>query len=221
MAGQLFLAGGGKENESKEVGGKFFEGIKKILYIPLAWPNDDFTSCLKWFKGVTSKFGDKEIDMLTDDIGNLMSYDGIFIGGGNTFKLLKRLREKNIDKKLIDYYKNGGKIFGSSAGAIIFGKSIGTALICKHKDKNEVNLQNLDGLNLIKNYDIQCHFEESQIEEHKQLIGDSDKMIICIPEGSALLIKNSQFSVIGSEPIILIGKKKHQKYFPKEIIEIY
>jgi len=49
----------------------------------------------------------------------LQKYDTVYIGGGDTFKLLKLIRESGFDEKLLRYYKSGGAIYGGSAGAII------------------------------------------------------------------------------------------------------
>ena len=37
-----------------------------------------------------------------------------------------------------------------------------------HPDKNKVNLKDTRGFNLVKGYDIQGHFEDSQLEEQKK-----------------------------------------------------
>src|SRR4030042_2106872 len=140
MSGRLYLGGGGAEKVAFEVEDNFFKDVNSVLYIPLAWPNDNLEGCLKWFSGMASLHKKLKIEMWADTKNplNLDKFDSVYIGGGNTFKLLKRLRESKAEKKLIDFYKKGGKIFGGSAGAIIWGKSIITALICKDKDKNEV-----------------------------------------------------------------------------------
>ena len=45
MAGKLFLSGGGNQKQTIIVDGIFLKNLENILYIPLAWPNEDFTSC--------------------------------------------------------------------------------------------------------------------------------------------------------------------------------
>lgn len=63
-------------------------------------------------------------------------YDAIYMIGGNTFYLLKELREKKLDEKIIHAINNGVIYIGSSAGSIILGKTIETAL---PYDENWVN----------------------------------------------------------------------------------
>lgn len=214
MTGKLILSGGGNEKQTYLLDKAFLKNVNKILYIPLAWKNDDFESCLKWFKGMISQHKKVKIEMLTDlsKEVNLQNYDAVYIGGGNTFKLLKKIKDYKFDKKLIEYYNNGGIIYGGSAGAIIIGKDIEIALIGKDKDANEVKLKDTQGLNLTKDYCIQCHFEDIQIEEHKKFIGKSKKRIIAIPEESSIFIENDKLKVIGLKSITIITKSQIKKY---------
>jgi len=52
----------------------------------------------------------------------------IYIGGGNTFKLLKELKESGFDKELLKFIKEGKPVYGGSAGALILGKNILTKM---------------------------------------------------------------------------------------------
>jgi len=222
MTGKLFLSGGGNEKQTYALDEVFLK-VRKILYIPIAWKNDDFESCLKWFENMISQHNKKiEIKMLIDlnEKTNLQDYDAIYIGGGNTFKLLKKIKESGFDNKLIEFYNKGGTIYGGSAGALILGNNIEIALICKDVDVNEVGLKDTSGLNLIKNYDIQCHFEDNQVEEHQEFIRKSKRNIIAIPEESALLVENNRYKVIGTKSITLITEKASTKYLPNKFIGI-
>jgi len=214
MVGRLILSGGGNEKQTYVLDEVFLKNVNKILYIPIAWKNDDFKSCLKWFKNMISQHNKKvRITMLTDLSKNikLENYDAVYIGGGNTFKLLNKIKENKFDKKLLDFYKKGKTIYGGSAGAIIFGNNINTALICKDADINEVKLKDSSGLNLINNYDIQCHFEDAQIKEHQEFIKKTGREIIAIPEESSVLVENNKIKVVGLKPVTVIAKECTRK----------
>tara|TARA_B100002003_G_C13935411_1_gene454245 strand:- start:270 stop:788 length:519 start_codon:yes stop_codon:yes gene_type:complete len=151
---------------------------------------------------------------------NLDDYDAIYIGGGNTFKLLKEINKTTFDKKLVNYFKNGGIIYGGSAGAIIQGADINTALLCKDADVNNVNLKDTSGLNLIKDYDIQAHFEPDQIKEHQSHIEKTNRNVIAIPEESALFFDGNEFKVIGLKSITVITKDSSRDYQVNEVLKI-
>ncbi len=74
------------------------------------------------------------------------SYDIIYMIGGNTFYLLKELKEKNLVKKIKKAINNGVIYIGSSAGSIILGKTIETAL---PYDENWVGIEDFTGLNIV------------------------------------------------------------------------
>ena len=216
MTGKIYLGGGGNENVAFEVEDNFFKDIKSVLYIPIAWPDNNYDGCLDWFTKMSSSHKKLKIDMLDDaskDV-DLSKYESIYIGGGNTFKLLKILKESKLGDKLIDFYKKGGKIFGGSAGAIIWGNTINTALICKDKDENKVGLKDTAGFNQIHDYDIQCHFESDQIIEHQNYIKETKRNILAIPESTALIINNNCGKVIGNQPIKIITNKDVKEFLP-------
>jgi len=216
MTGKLFLSGGGNEKQTLKFDEEFLRGIKKILYVPIAWKDDDFESCRKWFTNAMRQHKKVDIDMLTDltKLPNLEHYDAVYIGGGNTFKLLKSIKESGFDRKLFEYYNNGGTVYGGSAGAIIWGRDIDIALICDDVDSNDVNLKDTKGFNEIKGYDIQCHYNNSQLEEHKEFIKKTKRKVVAIPEESALLVENGEYKVIGLKSITIITQDAEKSFSP-------
>ena len=98
------------------------------------------------------------------------SYDIIYTIGGNTFYLLKELREKKLDEKIIQAINNGVIYIGSSAGSIILGKTIETAL---PYDENWVNLEDFDGLNIVDGIIIpHANRKQDFIKEAKEKYND-------------------------------------------------
>ncbi len=209
--GRLYLAGGGDEKQSFKVDEQFLKDIKNILYVPLAWKNDNFGPCLEWFQNLVSLHKKAEIDMLTDankEI-DLSNFDAVYIGGGNTFKLLKRLKESKLYDKLLKFYKNGGTVYGGSAGAIIWGKDISTS-----NDKNEVQLQNLEGFNQVRGFNVACHYLDSQLKDLQQEVKKNGIGVIAIPEKSAIFIEKDKIKVMGKERITIVTPEETKTYKP-------
>ena len=129
---------------------KEIENIK-VLYITTAIDGED-DSDTSWideeFKTILDlgikKENIKEYKM--DHEIDLSLYDMIYMMGGNTFYLLKKIRDTKFDIKLNEAINNGIVYVGSSAGSIILGNTIELAL---PYDKNEVNLADFKGLKLI------------------------------------------------------------------------
>jgi dipeptidase E len=222
MSGKIFLSGGGSGEQTSSFDKIFFKGVRKIVYIPLAWPNNDFDSCLNWFRKESERYGKLEIKMLIDlsEKINLNFFDAVYIGGGNTYKLLKKIKESKFDAKLIKFYNEGKKIYGGSAGAIIFGADINIGNISIYPDENNVKLKNCSGFNLLNNYDIQCHFKDNQLDKQKEYLEHSKRNIIALPEESALLIDNNKFLVLGTRAITVIRPNEVLKYNPKKEVKL-
>jgi len=190
----LILSGGDGKTKEKKINNLFLKlvGKKPILYIPIARESKTYPDCLKWIKKTLKR---KNIVMLTSfkEKINLSSFKGIYIGGGNTFKLLKLLKENKWDEKLKNFK---GVIGGGSAGAIIWAKDISTCSFGTYKDKNLVKLKNLKALNLVNNYNIQCHYYSKEKAQLKKHIKKTKIPIIALPNDSGILIKNKKITPI-------------------------
>jgi dipeptidase E len=124
---------------------------------------------------------------------NLDQYTAIFIGGGNTFKLLKEIKDSKFDQKLQEYLNHGGLVYGSSAGAVIFGKSIKPCEYGEYGDINHVGLTDLSGLNLAGGKDIFCHYTNGVNDIIKNYPIDS----YILYDESGLLIEDHKIKAVG------------------------
>jgi dipeptidase E len=151
METRLLLGGGGSEVDEFQIYAQFAAWVRPgpILYLPIAL---EFIGPLqqRWIKTALHPHGIDQIDMWKSLKGHsaadLERYRGIFIGGGNTYHLLKQLRAAGFDLSIADYTSRGGVVYGGSAGAIIMGQDISP---CAHIDPNNVGLTDLRGLNLL------------------------------------------------------------------------
>src|ERR1035437_6450317 len=203
---KLFLSGGGGKEDSKELDKKFVASLdlsKPILYIPIAINTDKYpySGCLAWIYNVLNPLGVNNIIMWTEeDLKNKTGQDfeqfgGVYIGGGNTFKLLKELKEFGTFEILRKLAQKDIPIYGGSAGAIIFAKTIIPAMSA---DKNEVELIDFSAMDLVQDYDIWCHYSESMdliiieyMEKHDL------KKIIAIPENAGLYVTEDSIEAVG------------------------
>jgi dipeptidase E len=153
--------------------------------------------------------------MWTDVKGKTMEdlnqFSAVYISGGNTLSLLNDFKEAFIDKMLLQYYKNGGTIYGQSAGAIIFGNCVSHT--CSKGDEYNA----YKGLNLIKNYSLWCHYSAKDDIAIKDYLMKSEKQFILRPEGSAALVNEKNILGIG-ERKPMIGKLDRFGEISKQII---
>ena len=204
--GQLFLSGGGDSNQTRRLDRLFVAAIpktKRLLYIPIAMPEKVHTmgACFDWFRRTMASHRFYKIDMWTDlsnrNYRDMHKYGSVYIGGGNTFSLLNSVRASGFDKLLFKYFKSGGIIYGGSAGAIILGKHIGTAFFGGDSDKNIVRIKDLRGLNLAKDYVIQCHYSSKDDKDVVDYVRTNKASVIALPENAGIIIAKGRIKTIG------------------------
>jgi len=200
----LFLSGGGDEIQTKEIDHTFVQSINKtkpMLYIPIAMNENHipYESCYEWVTNTFESLGVNHITMWTDLFGksleDLQVYSSVYIGGGNTFNLLHELRQTGFIDVLHHYIATGGIVYGGSAGAIILGKDIKTSA---HMDTNEPELEKTDGLNLVDEYALWCHYHPNQDDLIYTYQKDYQQNVIALPEETGLKITEQGIRVIGS-----------------------
>ena len=192
---KLILSGGKGKNNEKKLNSLFLKLVKNspILYLPIAKDPKEYSKCYDW---ISSVLKNKKIFMLVDfklQKIKLDNFGGVYIGGGNAFKLLKEIKENNFDKELSRFE---GVIYGGSAGAIIFGKTIETASWGKIKDKNKVKLKDLKGLNLVNGDNIKAHYIKEEKNEVKRFVKKTKTPIIALPEDSGIIVDDKKMTPI-------------------------
>lgn len=228
---KLLLSGGGSGEKSKLSYIKFSEETegKPVLFIPFA--NDEMTyeESLEWFKNEVNPYGITNIKMVTTPQTlkeeKLENYGGVYLSGGNAFLLLKTLKENKLINVINDILKKDIILMGSSAGTSVFGKSINTCLRDDLKiaasDKNNVELKDTNGLNIINDYSYFVHYKlkESQYQQTKlrvnRLLNDGHKLI-CLPEETSIYLKDGNITVIGDSPCEVITNTSRKSYHPNE-----
>lgn len=202
---KLMAAGGGGAKDSRHLDTLLAEhctSTKKMLYLPIALDGKQpsYQKCFEWISSVFQPLG-FNISMWTDlsgrTISDLNEFTSVYIGGGNTFRLLKKLRDYDFGKTLLAFSEAGGIIYGGSAGAIILGRDI---LTCDHMDQNEVGLKDFTGLNLFNGYSIWCHYTSKDDSLIEAFIESNDHPVIALPERSGVFLHDKNISAIGFEP---------------------
>ena len=213
---RIYLSGGGNEKQSFPLDKFFFDTLPKngrFLYIPIALRGHKlYSTAHLWMKGITElhKRTDVKFQTLDDPskftLETLKEFNGIYIGGGNTWSLIKELRDSGFADILIQYIEAGGQVYGGSAGAIIMGGKINT-----HDDENKIDLQDVSGFNLLNNFSIACHFKDGRNDRFKTWAIDNNLPIVCLPEETGLIIENGNALCVGIKPCVIYladGTKK-------------
>ena len=158
------------EQEQKKVITDYIKKLEKYLQnlhkkVKFSWINSDVSD---------SKIS-KEIALA----------DVVFISGGDTEYLIKRLSKKSINESLIEAYKKGVVIIGNSAGALALAE-VGVSL-------NNCMFKKYQGIALIDKYIPVVHFcddPNSGFNEFKR--SHSNKEFVYLKENESCVIVNNQ-----------------------------
>ena len=209
---KVFLCGGGADVQTIEANKRLNEVIdhsKPCLYIPLAMEAEMYDSCYEWIQGELSSVDIPGIDMVrsVEELAEkyFEDYSFLFIGGGNTFKLLRDIKMSDAFEKIREYLEKGGVAFGGSAGAIIFGRDLEA---CVLDDPNDVNLKEIDGYDVLDGISVLCHFgnrtaEKDEASQRFLLELSLRRKAVALPEEVTLFVNDDQVEVIGDRPFYL------------------
>lgn len=219
---KVFLCGGGAGEQTIEANKRLNEVIdhtKPCLYIPLAMEADMYDSCYKWITGELKDLDIPHIDMArsAEELAekDLSAYSVLFIGGGNTYKLLYDIKRCGMFEKIREYLENGGVAFGGSAGAIIFGEDLES---CELDDPNEVDLKDTAGYDVLDGISVLCHYTSRTVEEDEKnkefLLSISDhRRILAMPEEVTVFVNDDKVEIIGDRPYYYFEKGEIQENY--------
>lgn len=125
----------------------------------------------------------------------LRDRDIIFVNGGNTFYLLKYVRESGFDKLLPKLLGEGKIYIGVSAGSYIPCPTI-EAAVWKNPDRNKVGLKDLTGLNLVP-FLITAHFEEKYRAIVEKASRNTKYPVVALRDTQAILVDGNNYKLVG------------------------
>lgn len=131
-------------------------------------------------------------DLLSDEISILRRATIIYVCGGNTFRLLKAMRDTGADQIIQNFFRNSdGLYIGVSAGSLVVGQSIASAI---GHDENKVALDDLTGLRLTSDV-LVVHYNDSMAKQVLELEQNFPK-VRTLTDTQALIINGNKEQLI-------------------------
>lgn len=217
----FLLSGGGQGTQTALANQKLnaiIDHAKPLLYVPLAMEPKSYPFCRKWIKNELANVNLPGIEMVesAEDLAGrtLSDYAALFIGGGNTFHLLKKLKHSGSFEKVKQFAMDGGVVFGGSAGAILFGKEIDASSL---DDINDIELKDTAGFDLLNGASLTCHYTNRSAEKNRlstQYLTalSMGRRIIALPEEDTVYVNGASIEVIGSKPYFIFENGLRQEF---------
>lgn len=180
---------------------KFLGPAKRILFFPFALFDRDVYAAKARERFRAMGFVLESAHATRDPRKAIEQTDTIFIGGGNTFRLLKALQDLELLDPIRRRVKNGAPYLGSSAGSNVAGPTIKTT-----KDMPIVQPRSFDSLGLVP-FQISPHYQdpdpnskhmgETQEERILQFLEENETPVVALREGAWLLCENNAVTLKG------------------------
>lgn len=196
------------ENEIRD----FLKNAQRVLFVPYAlYDRDGYTATAA---GRFQRMGYNLTSVHTahDPAHAVNETDAIFIGGGNTFRLLKSLYDVELLEVIRLKVANGAPYVGSSAGSNVAGPTIKTT-----KDMPIVQPPSFDALGLVP-FQISPHFQdpdpnsthmgETQEQRILEFLEENDTPVVGLREGAMVRIENGVTTLKGTRGARIFRKGK-------------
>jgi dipeptidase E len=179
----------------------FLGETKRILFFPYAlYDRGGYAAQVK-ARFAAIGYSLESVHHAADPRKAIENTDSFFIGGGNTFRLLKALQDLDLLDSIRHKVKSGAPYIGSSAGSNVAGPTIKTT-----KDMPIVQPRSFDSLGLVP-FQISPHFQdpdpnsrhmgETQEERIVQFLEENKTPAVGIREGAWLICENGAVTLRG------------------------
>lgn len=186
------------ENEIRD----FLGDVQRVLFVPFAlYDRDAYTETARE-RFQKLGYGLDSIHTAPNAQEAVTTAEGLFIGGGNTFRLLKSLYDADVLETIRRRVNEGMPYIGSSAGSNVAAPTIKTT-----NDMPIVQPPSFEALNLVS-FQINPHFldpdpksthkGETREERIRQFLEENSTPVVGLREGAMLVVENDSILLKGS-----------------------
>ena len=180
----------------------FLGNLKSVLFVPFALYDRDKYAATAQQRFAKMGFGLSSIHTAPDPKQAIHEAEALFIGGGNTFRLLKALYDFDLLGPIRERVGAGMLYMGSSAGSNVAGPTIRTT-----NDMPIVQPPSFDAIGLVA-FQINPHYldpdpnskhmGETREERIRQFHEENDMPVVGLREGAMLRIEEGETVLRGS-----------------------
>jgi dipeptidase E len=176
--------------------------IRQVLFIPFALHDQDAYADHAATRYAAMGYSLQSIHRVSEPKQAIDSAEALFIGGGNTFRLLKHLYDSDLLDAIRRRVNQGMLYIGSSAGSNVAAPTIKTT-----NDMPIVAPPSFDALGLI-DFQINPHYldpdptskhmGETREERIRQFLEENETPVVGLREGTMLRVQDDEVLLLGN-----------------------
>lgn len=195
----IYLTGGGDQETFTQLDKLFMSELPTDSTIGLfAQACDDQDEALERIEYYFDSKNISSIELVTDPNTDLSKYQALMIEGGNTFALIREIRDSNFFNSIKDFSKTGKPIYADSAGAIVLGSDIHTAFLGDDGDEDQLSLQDYRGLDILSPWCIHAHATPEDFEDVQDILYNIGSPVLALSEETGVCIRENELKVFGN-----------------------
>ena len=217
------VAGSGYLDPFEETIKDFLKDIPEIIFVPYAADKNNWNLYTQKVRDRFKLFG-IDVKGIHEVDNNIQNAKAIFVGGGNSFRLLYQLQQHDLLSKInTAVFTKGLRYIGSSAGSNVACKTICTTndmpIIYPTKGFDAINLISLQiNPHYIDPDPNSTHMGETRDDRIKEFHEANATPVIGLREGAFLKIDDEYFQ---KQKMFLVGTNGAKFFFPgKEPVNI-
>lgn len=173
----------------------------RVLFLPYALFDHDAYAAKAAERFSRMGFVLESIHRVADPVAAIENAEAVFVGGGNTFRLLKTFYDLHLVEALRERALGGMPYVGSSAGTNVAGVTIGTTNDMPIVQPPSFAALGLVPFNLNPHYidpdPTSTHKGETRVERIAQFHEENDIPVIGLREGAMLRVEDGRVEVRG------------------------
>lgn len=180
----------------------FLGDVKRVLFVPFALYDRDAYAATARDRFARMGYELSSLHDAGDPLRAVADTQAIFVGGGNTFRLLKTLYDRELLTPIRQRVANGMPYVGSSAGSNIAAPTIKTT-----NDMPIVQPPSFDALGLVS-FQINPHYldpdpnskhmGETREKRLQEFLEENDTPVLGLREGAIARCENGRITLKGS-----------------------
>ena len=180
----------------------FLGAVKRVLFVPFALHDRDGYTATAQKRFEKMGYELSSVHNASDPRQALNDTDAVFIGGGNTFRLLKALYDFDLLDPIRERVAAGMPYIGSSAGSNVAAPTIKTTNDMPIVEPPSFNALGLVSFQINPHYldpdPNSKHMGETREERLRQFLEENDTPVAGLREGAILRIENGETILKGS-----------------------